>query len=309
MARWVGRRGQRPRRGDRGAAESGTATGVRVDHGPADDPRSRSRNLSATGGRSPDRHERPFIEAGIDLAANAQGTIAAPRVRKLAHGRTPKPSSRPSAGPPGLGGAQTIATPKRRTTVTGKVVALDSRGTAYAAYKRGAAAVVRLATCGRGASGPVECPADLAAARRPPGHRRHPPTHRHVAWRRSERLRGNGIQSGLLDSRSAGRRRAQRLARLSAARIRNYRLASRRAARRWFDWVPRRPTRRDSPTRRDRPAGRSVPSTWSPASTPLGDFHGGPRRWATTPPRRPRRRLRVRVIARPPARRSTRSPS
>ncbi|MGZ6636987.1 MAG: hypothetical protein ACXVII_29220, partial [Solirubrobacteraceae bacterium] len=186
-----------------------------------------------------------FIEAGIDLAANAQGqTIAVWRgVRKLANGRSTQAVQsafrRPSQA---FGGTQTIRDPEsERMTVSGQVVALDSHGTAYAAYNAGTSPVVRLATRVRGASGSWHAPRDLAAA--PSSNPVIDVTADRtaiVAWRASELdSEGNGIQSGLLDARSRapdGTLGASQ--RLSATPTRNYRLAVAPSGEALLSWVP-----------------------------------------------------------------------
>ena len=249
-----------------------------------------------------------FIEAGIDLAANAQGqTIAVWRgVRKLPNGRTTQAVQsafrRPSQA---FGGTQTIRDPEsERMTVTGQVVALDSRGTAYAAYNAGTSPVVRLATRVRGASGSWHAPRDLAAA--PSSNPVIDVTADRtaiVAWRASELdSEGNGIQSGLLDARSrASDGTLSASQRLSGTPTRNYRLAVAPSGEALLAWVPSAP---DTDLRyATRPPGGPFGAAQAVAGVaPAGDFHGGPAALGdgtfletyTTANR-------VRVIARPPA--------
>ncbi len=249
-----------------------------------------------------------FIEAGIDLAANAQGqTIAVwSGVRKLAHGRTTQAVQsafrRPSQA---FGGAQTIRDPEsERTSVSGQVVALDSRGTAYAAYTAGAGPVVRLATRGRGASGSWNAPRNLAAA--PSSNPVIDVTADRtaiVAWRASELdSEGNGIQSGLLDARSRGPNGTLSASqRLSAAPTRNYRLAVAPSGEALLDWVPSAPGTAELRYATRPPGGPFGAEQMVAGIAPSGDFHGGPAALGdgtfletyTTANR-------VRVIARPP---------
>jgi hypothetical protein len=186
------------------------------------------------------------------VAANAQGeTIAVWRgVRRLANGRTTEAVQsafrRPSQA---FGATQTIRDAEsERLTVTGEVVALDSRGTAYAAYNAGTSPVVRLASRARGASGSWHAPRDLAAA--PSSNPVIDVTVDRtaiVAWRASELdSEGNGIQSGLLDTRSRapdGTLSASQ--RLSATPTRNYRLAVAPSGEALLSWVPSAPDTAD----------------------------------------------------------------
>ena len=123
----------------------------------ADDPRKRSARRSGSWGAvrqiGTTGH---FIEAGVDSAANGAGDaiVTWRGVQALSHGHSTvavQSSFRPAGG--GFGGAQTIREGSQQTTVTGPVVALDDRGTAYAAWSHGAAPVVRLAARSRGARG------------------------------------------------------------------------------------------------------------------------------------------------------------
>ena len=250
-----------------------------------------------------------FIEAGIDLAANAQGeTIAVWRgVRRLANGRTIEAVQsafrRPSQA---FGAMQTIRDPEsQRLTVTGQVVALDSRGTAYAAYSAGTSPVVRLATRARGASGSWHAPRNLAAA--PSSNPVIDVTAGRtaiVAWRASELdSEGNGIQSGVLDARSRapdGTLGASQ--RLSATATRNYRLAIAPSGEALLAWVPSASDPADLRYATRPPAGPFGAAQVVAGVAPAGAFHGGPAALGdgtfleayTTANR-------VRVIARPPA--------
>ncbi len=250
-----------------------------------------------------------FIEAGIDLAANAQGeTIAVWRgVRRLANGRTTEAVQsafrRPSQA---FGATQTIRDAEsERVTVTGQVVALDSRGTAYAAYSAGTKPVVRLATRSRGASGSWHAPRDLAAA--PSSNPVIDVTADRtaiVAWRASELdSEGNGIQSGLLDARfRAPDGTLSASQRLSTTPTRNYRLAIAPSGEALLAWVPSAPDTADLRYATRPPGGPFGAAQVVAGVAPAGDFHGGPaalgdgtflETYATAD--------RVRVIARPPA--------
>ncbi len=249
-----------------------------------------------------------FIEAGIDLAANAQGeTIAVWRgLRRLANGRSTDAVQsafrRPSQA---FGGTQTIRDPESgRLTVAGPVVALDGRGAAYAAYTAGPGPVVRLATRVRGASGSWHAPRNLAAA--PSSNPVIDVTADRtaiVAWRASELdSEGNGIQSGLLDARSrapdGGLSTAQRL---STTPTRNYRLAIAPSGEALLAWVPSGSGGGDLRYATRPPGGRFGAAQVVAGVAPAGDFHGGPAALGdgtfletyTTAER-------VRVIARPP---------
>jgi hypothetical protein len=97
-----------------------------------------------------------FLETGVGTAANAHGDaiVVWRGVQKLTHGRrTDAVQSSYRAAGTGFGGAQTIREGSAQSTVTDQVVALDDRGTAYAAWSRGSAPVVRLATRSRGGRG------------------------------------------------------------------------------------------------------------------------------------------------------------
>jgi hypothetical protein len=250
-----------------------------------------------------------FIEAGIDLAANAQGeTIAVWRgVRRLANGRTTEAvQSAFRRRSQAFGATQTIRDPESdRVTVTGQVVALDSRGTAYAAYSTGTSPVVRLATRTRGASGSWHAPRDLAAA--PSSNPVIDVTADRtaiVAWRASELdSEGNGIQSGVLDARfRAPDGTLSASQRLSTTPTRNYRLAIAPSGEALLAWVPSAPDTADL-RYATRPSGGPFGAAQVVAGvTPASDFHGGPAALGdgtfletyTTADR-------VRVIARPPA--------
>jgi hypothetical protein len=250
-----------------------------------------------------------FIEAGIDLAANAQGeTIAVwSGVRRLANGRTTQAVQSAFRRPAqAFGGTQTIRDPEsERLTVTGQVVALDSRGTAYAAYDAGTSPVVRLATRARGASGSWHAPRNLAGA--PSSNPVIDVTAGRtaiVAWRASELdSEGNGIQSGLLDARSrapTGTLSASQ--RLSATPTRNYRLAVAPSGEALLAWVPSASGAAELRYATRPPVGPFGPAQLVAGVAPAGDFHGGLAALGdgtfletyTTANR-------VRVIARPPA--------
>ena len=250
-----------------------------------------------------------FIEAGIDLSSNARGeTIAVWRgLRTLAGGRRTEAAQssfrRPSQA---FGGTQTVRDPETaRQTVTGQVVALDNRGTAFVAYSAGTSPVVRLAARSRGATGAWHGPRDLAAAPSSnPVIDVTPDGTAIVAWRASELdTEGNGIQSGPLDTRfraPSGALGAPQ--RLSTAPTRNYRLATAPGGETLIAWVPSTPEGSDL-NYATRPAGGQFGAAEDVAgAVPASDFHGGPAALAdgtfletfnTTD--------RVRIIARPPA--------
>ncbi|HEY3188007.1 MAG TPA: hypothetical protein VGJ70_11065, partial [Solirubrobacteraceae bacterium] len=146
-----------------------------------------------------------FLEAGIDLAANARGeAIAVWRgVRTLSGGRRTEAVQSAFRRPRmSFGATQTIREPEpARSSASGAVVALDDRGTAYAAWTHGAGPVVRLAARSRGASGswgtartlgpaPSSNPIIAVTADRTAI----------VAWRSANlNSEGEGVQSGPLD--------------------------------------------------------------------------------------------------------------
>jgi hypothetical protein len=224
-----------------------------------------------------------FIEAGIDLAANAQGqAIAVWRgVRRLANGRTTEAVQsafrRPSQA---FGGTQTIRDPESgRVAVTGQVVALDSRGVAYAAYSAGASPVVRLAARARGASGAWHAPRDLAAA--PSSNPVIDVTADRtavVAWRASELdSEGNGIQSGLLHARSrAPNGTLSASQRLTTTPTRNYGLAVAPSGEALLAWVPSAPDTADLNYATRPPGGPFGAAQVVAGVAPTGAFHGGP---------------------------------
>ncbi|HEY5142669.1 MAG TPA: hypothetical protein VII98_04145 [Solirubrobacteraceae bacterium] len=97
-----------------------------------------------------------FIEANAKVAANAAGDaiITWSGVRQLGGTRRTlavQSSYRPATRP--FGGAQTIREPETPNGISGGVVAIDDRGTAYAAWTNDAGPVVRIAARSRGASG------------------------------------------------------------------------------------------------------------------------------------------------------------
>ena len=97
-----------------------------------------------------------FIDAGVGTAANAHGDaiVVWRGVQQLSHGHhTDAVQSSYRAAGAGFGGTQTVREGSTPTTVTGQVVALDDRGTAYAAWSRGSTPAVRIGTRSRGARG------------------------------------------------------------------------------------------------------------------------------------------------------------
>ncbi len=98
-----------------------------------------------------------FIEAGVDSAANAAGdAIVVWRGVRTLSGIQPdrrRAVVLPRCGRRSFGGAQTIREETQPTTVTGQVVAIDDRGTAYAAWSHGSTPVVRMAARTRGGHG------------------------------------------------------------------------------------------------------------------------------------------------------------
>ena len=146
-----------------------------------------------------------FVEAGIDLAANAAGeSIAVWRgLRSAGRHKVDAVQSafrRPSTA---FGGAQTVVEPQDKTA-SGQVVALDDRGTAHVAWNGGAAPVVRLASRTRGARGSWGTPRALGAA--PSSNPRiavAPTAARPSIWRgASIDTEGEGTQRGALLTRT-----------------------------------------------------------------------------------------------------------
>jgi hypothetical protein len=146
-----------------------------------------------------------FVEAGIDLAANAAGeSIAVWRgLRPAGRHKVDAVQSafrRPSTA---FGGAQTVVEPQDKSA-SGQVVALDGRGTAHVAWNGGASPVVRLASRTRGAQGSWGTPRTLGAA--PSSSPRiavAPDRSTTVIWRgASIDSEGEGTQSGALQTRT-----------------------------------------------------------------------------------------------------------
>jgi hypothetical protein len=249
-----------------------------------------------------------FIEAGIDVAANAQGeTIAVWRgVRRLANGRTTE-AVQSAFRPPSqaFGATQTIRDPEsERLTVTGEVVARQPRDGVRRLH-RGHEPEGALASRAHGASGLWHAPRDLAAA--PSSNPVIDVTADRtaiVAWRASELdSEGNGIQSGLLDARSRapdGTLSASQ--RLSTTPTRNYRLAVAPSGEALLGWVPSAPDTADLRYATRPPGGPFGAAQVVAGVAPAGDYHGGPaalgdRTFLETYTSAER----VRVIARPPA--------
>jgi hypothetical protein len=229
-----------------------------------------------------------FIEASVDLAANARGeAIAVWRgVRRLAGGRSTEAVQsafrRPSQA---FGTTQTIRDPERgRLSATGQVVALDDRGTAYAAYSAGGGPVVRLAARTRGASGAWRAPRDLGTVPSSnPVIALAPDRTAIVAWRAAELdSEGNGIQSGPLDASFRAPDGALGAAqRLSDAPTRTYRLAVAPGGEALLAWVPSDLGEAAAPDAFDlryatRAGGEPFGAPQLVAGVaPSGDFHGG----------------------------------
>jgi hypothetical protein len=259
---------------------------------------------------------RHFIEAGVDLAANARGETSAVwrGVRRLAGGRSSEAVQsafrRPSQG---FSGTQTIRDPESgRLLVTGQVVALDSRGTAYAVYSAGSRPVVRLAARSRGASGSWHGPRNIGTL--PSSNPVIDVTTDRtaiVAWRASELdSEGNGIQSGPLNARfRAPNGTLSASQRLSTTPTRTYRLATAPSGEALLAWVHTEVSEPAGAGALDlryatRPAGGPFGAAQVVAGVvPAGDFHGGPAALGdATFLETFNTADRVRVIARPPAR-------
>ena len=197
----------------------------------------RSRTRGAAGGWGSERQlgtTAHFVEAGVDLAANAGGeTIAVWRgVRRISATRradaVQSAFRRPNTA---FGGAQTVREQQagRRSGVTGPVVALDERGTAHAAWSDALDQVVRLASRSRGASGAWLTPRTIGGK----------PSSNPViavggdrsvtiAWRATQLdSEGDGSQSGALDVRARNTSGALTdTQRVSQTATHNYRLAT-----------------------------------------------------------------------------------
>ena len=193
----------------------------------------RSRTRGKAGGWGSERKlgsTGHFVEAGIDLAANAAGESIAvwrglrPEGRRHV-GAVQSAFRRPSTA---FGGTQTVVDPQDRSA-GGQVVALDDRGTAHVAWNSGAAPVVKLASRTRGARGSWGTPRALGAA--PSSNPRiavAPDRSTTVIWRgASIDTEGNGTQSGALLTRTrtaSGSLTA--VVQLTATRVHGYWLAA-----------------------------------------------------------------------------------
>jgi hypothetical protein len=171
-----------------------------------------------------------FVEAGIDLAANAAGESIAvwrglrPEGRRHV-GAVQSAFRRPSTA---FGGTQTVVDPQDRSA-GGQVVALDDRGTAHVAWNSGSAPVVKLASRTRGARGSWGTPRALGAA--PSSNPRiavSPDRRTTVIWRgASIDTEGNGTQSGALLTRTRNASGSlSAVAQLTATRVHGYWLAA-----------------------------------------------------------------------------------
>jgi hypothetical protein len=229
-----------------------------------------------------------FVEAGIDLASNARGeTIAVWRgVRRLSRTRRTEAVQSAFRRPrTAFAGTQTIREPESdRAGVTGQVVAVDERGTAYAAWNRGTGPVVRLAARTRGATGGWGAVRTLAP---PPSSNPiigvTPDRTLIVAWRAAHLdSEGDGIQSGALDLATrlpSGALTATQ--RLSDVPTRSYRIAVAPGGEAVLAWAANQNLESAPPGSLDlrvstRPAtgGPFGPPEVLPGVTP-GDFHGG----------------------------------
>jgi hypothetical protein len=171
-----------------------------------------------------------FVEAGIDLAANAAGESIAVWRGLRPGGRhsietVQSAFRRPSTA---FGGAQTVVEPQDRSA-SGQVVALDDRGTAHVTWNGGAAPVVRLASRTRGATGSWGTPRALGTA--PSSNPRivvAPDRGATAIWRGATiDTEGNGIQSGaLLTRRRTPSGSLSAVQRLTATPVHDYWLAA-----------------------------------------------------------------------------------
>ena len=222
-----------------------------------------------------------FIEAGIDSAANAHGDaiVVWRGVQVLSSGRRADAvqSSYRAAGA-GFGGAQTIREGSTPTTVTGQVVALDDRGTAYAAWSRGSAPVVRLAARSRGGRGSWGAARTMGAT----------PSSEPVIAVTSDRTaivawhaagldsEGEGLQAGTLDTASRLPNGAlSATQKISDVPTRTYHLVTGPNGSALLTWVPQAEGSELRSTPRSTATGRFAPSVIAPGVRP-GSFAGGP---------------------------------
>ena len=222
-----------------------------------------------------------FIDAGVDSAANARGDaiVVWRGVQRLSNGhRTDAVQSSYRAAGASFGGTQTIREGSTPTTVTGQVVALDDRGTAYAAWSRGTAPVVRLATRSRGARGSWGTARSLGAA----------PASEPVIAVTSDRTavvawhaagldsEGEGLQAGALVTASrlpsGALPEAQRI---SDVPTRTYDLVSGPSGSALLTWVPQAEGSDLRSTSRSTTSGLFAPSVVTAGVHP-GSFAGGP---------------------------------
>jgi hypothetical protein len=222
-----------------------------------------------------------FLEAGVDTAANAHGDaiVVWRGVQALTHGHhTDTVQSSYRAAGAGFGGAQTVREGSVPTTVTGLVVALDDRGTAYAAWSRGSTPAVRLATRSRGGRGSWGSARTIGAA----------PSSRPVIAVTSDRTavvawhaagldsEGEGLQSGTLVTGSRLRNGAlSPPQKLSDVPTRTYDLVTGPNSSALLTWVPLAEGSELRSTSRATTTGLFAPPVISPGVRP-GAFAGGP---------------------------------
>ena len=222
-----------------------------------------------------------FIDAGVDTAANRRGDaiVVWRGVQALSHGHhTDALQSSYRASGAGFGGTQTIREGSTPTAVTGQVVALDDRGTAYAAWSRGSTPVVRLAARSGGGRGSWGTPRTIGAA----------PSSRPVIAVTSDRTAIVAWHAAGLDSEGEG---LQAGALVSAARLpngalsatqtisdvptRTYDLVTGPSGSALLTWVPPAEGSELRSTARSAATGLFAPSVIAPGVR-AGSFAGGP---------------------------------
>jgi hypothetical protein len=222
-----------------------------------------------------------FLDAGVDTAANAHGDaiVVWRGVQALSNGhRTDAVQSSYRAAGGGFGGAQTVREGSTPTTVTGQVVALDGRGTAYAAWSRGSTPAVRLATRSRGGRGSWGTARTIGAA----------PSSRPVIAVTSDRTavvawhaagldsEGEGLQAGALVTGSrlpSGALPAPQ--KISDVPTRTYDLVTGPSGSALLTWVPQAEGSELRSTTRSTTSGQFAASVIAPGVHP-GSFAGGP---------------------------------